>query len=186
MEISSTLTQKIYVDFYMFMQKKNIKTFKICGGVILGFALLITLLIFVGNSSTAEIVEDLEIQIPLFAIFVALGLFMIFGYKPLLLRVTTRTYALNSFVASEPIATYQFNDNNFQMLTTSKLGIEDCTYSYEIINRIIESDTYIFIFIATNQAFIITKSEDLDLNKKIIELLKTKTENKYTECICKK
>ena len=29
MEISSTLTQKIYVDFYMFMQKKNIKTFKI-------------------------------------------------------------------------------------------------------------------------------------------------------------
>ena len=49
MEISSTLTQKIYVDFYMFMQKKNIKTFKICGGVILGFALLITLLIFVGN-----------------------------------------------------------------------------------------------------------------------------------------
>ena len=76
--------------------------------------------------------------------------------------------------------TYQFNENNYKVLVTSSLGIEDCTYSYEMINGVVETKKYLFICIANNTAYIINKQQDDMQNvENIINFLKQKFEKRY-------
>ena len=76
--------------------------------------------------------------------------------------------------------TFQFNENNYKVLVTSSLGIEDCTYSYEMINGIVEIKNYLFIYIANNTAYIINKQQDDMQNvENIINFLKQKFDKRY-------
>ncbi|MCI5497615.1 MAG: hypothetical protein MR412_03395 [Firmicutes bacterium] len=186
MEISCTLTKEAYTNYYYFLQKKTIKLFRILGIIFLVGIALITVAIFTQNTSKQEIVEDLEIQIGLAIVFGLLGLYMIFGYKPLTIKLAQKLYESSVYMSCEPIVTFQFNENNYKVLTTSKYGIEDCTYSYELIQRVIETDTSLYIMIATNQAQILTKNEDTDLINKITTHLRSKLGTKYALQLSKK
>ena len=113
------------------------------------------------------------------ALIIFFGLLLIY-LKSFVIKSTSKQFNSNKFLSSQPVMTFQFNENNYKVLTTSSLGIEDCTYSYEMINGIVEIKNYLFIYIANNTAYIINKQQDDMQNvENIINFLKQKFDKRY-------
>lgn len=179
MEFSCKMTTQVYLDYFKIAQKKLINFFKIIGiiCIALGIVLLIDVFIDPINTTTEEIIDSIIYSVTLIVIGILLG----FLYKKLLINSYIKQLNTNKFLHSNPVMTYVFNENNYKILTTSNLGIEECTYSYEMIHSAIETNKYIYVKISTNAAYIIIKSDILaeDLPK-LQELLKSKLGLNYT------
>ena len=174
-EISTQINLNNYVQYILFSQKKSLKFFKIFGGL---------LLVFAGFSFVMSIVEfdtfdNFILDIIITALIIFFGLLLIY-LKSFVIKSTSKQFNSNKFLSSQPVMTFQFNENNYKVLTTSSLGIEDCTYSYEMINGVVETKNYLFICIANNTAYIINKQQDDMQNvENIINFLKQKFEKRY-------
>ena len=174
-EISTQMSLNNYLQYILFSQKKFLKVFKIFG---------ILLLVFAGFSFVMSIVEfdtfdNFIFDIIITALIIFLGLLFIY-LKSFAIKGASKQYNNNKFLSSQPVMTYQFNENNYKVLVTSSLGIEDCTYSYEMINGVVETKNYLFICIANNTAYIINKQQDDMQNvENIINFLKQKFEKRY-------
>lgn len=174
-EISTQMSLNNYLQYVLFAQKKSLKVLKIFG---------ILLLVFAGFSFVMSIVEfdtfdNFIFDIIITGLMIFLGLFFIF-FKSLVIKGTSKQFNSNKFLSSQPVMTYQFNENNYKILVTSSLGIEDCTYSYEMINGVVETKNYLFICIANNTAYIINKQQDDMQNvENIIKFLKQKFDKRY-------
>ena len=154
-EISTQINLNNYLQYILFSQKKSLKVLKIFG---------ILLLVFAGFSFVMSIVEfdtfdNFILDIIITALIIFFGLLLIY-LKSFVIKSTSKQFNSNKFLSSQPVMTFQFNENNYKVLTTSSLGIEDCTYSYEMINGIVEIKNYLFIYIANNTAYIINKQQD--------------------------
>ena len=174
-EISTQINLNNYVQYILFSQKKSLKFFKIFGSL---------LLVFAGFSFVMSIVEfdtfdNFIFDIIITALIIFFGLLLIY-LKSFVFKSTSKQFNSNKFLSSQPVMTFQFNENNYKVLTTSSLGIEDCTYSYEMISRIVETKNYLFIYIANNTAYIINKQQDDMQNvENIINFLKQKFDKRY-------
>ena len=174
-KISTQINLNNYVQYILFSQKKSLKFFKIFGSLLLAFA---------GFSFVMSIVEfdtfdNFIFDIIITALIIFFGLLLIF-LKSFVIKSTSKQFNSNKFLSSQPVMTFQFNENNYKVLTTSSLGIEDCTYSYEMINGIVETKNYLFICIANNTAYIINKQQDDMQNvENIINFLKQKFDKRY-------
>ena len=174
-KISTQINLNNYVQYILFSQKKSLKFFKIFGSL---------LLVFAGFSFVMSIVEfdtfdNFIFDIIITALIIFFGLLLIF-LKSFVIKSTSKQFNSNKFLSSQPVMTFQFNENNYKVLTTSSLGIEDCTYSYEMINGIVETKNYLFICIANNTAYIINKQQDDMQNvENIINFLKQKFDKRY-------
>lgn len=174
-EISTQINLNNYLQYILFSQKKSLKFFKIFGSL---------LLVFAGFSFVMSIVEfdtfdNFIFDIIITALIIFFGLLLIY-LKSFVFKSTSKQFNSNKFLSSQPVMTFQFNENNYKVLTTSSLGIEDCTYSYEMINGVVETKNYLFIYIANNTAYIINKQQDDMQNvENIINFLKQKFDKRY-------
>ena len=174
-EISTQINLNNYLQYILFSQKKSLKFFKIFGSL---------LLVFAGISFVMSIVEfdtfdNFIFDIIITALIIFFGLLLIY-LKSFVIKSTSKQFNSNKFLSSQPVMTFQFNENNYKVLVTSSLGIEDCTYSYEMINGIVETKNYLFICIANNTAYIINKQQDDMQNvENIINFLKQKFDKRY-------
>ena len=67
------------------------------------------------------------------------------------------------------------------------MGIEECTYSYDMIYSIVETDNFIYIKIGNNSAYIINKiQENIENLNKIITFLRDEKQINYIVDIKKK
>lgn len=174
-EISTQMNLNNYLQYVIFSQKKSLKFIRGFGIIILASALFYLIMSIV-EFNKDEFMFDL-----IFVIIIALcGVLFTFCFKSLLIKGQTKQFNSNKFLSSQPVITYQFNENNYKVLVTSSLGIEDCTYSYEMINGVVETKNYLFICIANNTAYIINKQQDDMQNvESIINFLKQKFEKRY-------
>ena len=174
-EISTQMNLNNYLQYVLFSQKKSLKIFKIFGGL---------LLVFAGFSFVMSIVEfdtfdNFIFDIIITALIIFSGLLFIF-LKSFVIKSTSKQFNSNKFLSSQPVMTFQFNENNYKLLVTSTLGIEDCTYSYEMIKGIVETKNYLFIYIANNTAYIINKQQDDMQNvENVKKFLKEKFDKRY-------
>lgn len=174
-EITCEMTKKANYDYFMYMQKKAVNVLKSMGIMFVAFAVLYAIVAF-----TDIVVEDLAYDIVFLLLLVALGLFLIFICKPLLNKSFEKVYNSNKFLLSKPVFTYNFSDRNYKILVTSNFGMEECTYSYDMLNTVIETDEYFYLCFASNSAYIIIKSAgDKDTIIKIQEILKEKLGARY-------
>lgn len=177
MELSTTLTLEQYLQYYLYTQKKSLKMMRIFGIIII----LIGLSDIISCFFEEIIMEDLIFDITFTIIIVAIGLFFVFGFKSLTTRIATKMYTSNNILSVNPVFTYQFNKNNYQVLTTSSLYIEDCTYSYEMISHIVITKNNIYIFNGSTSAHIITRTpENSDSINKLLDFF---INEKHLHCI---
>ena len=158
-EFSCTMDYKSSLSFFIYSQKKSSKLFKVMGWV---FAILGTIYL-ISTFMPPIIEEDLLYDIFISIILIFCGLFFAFFFKKMLLKSFNNSYKTNKFLQTNPTLTFQFNDTNYKVLTASPLGMEDCTYSYEMIKQITETNDLILIYISNNSAYIINK-EQLTVN----------------------
>lgn len=177
MEVTTQMTLDNFLSYYLYTQKKSLLLLRIFGIIFILLGLSDAISCFFDDPI---IIDDLIIDLSFVVITILAGIFFIFGIKKLLTTSAKRSYNSNRLYASNPVFTFQFNANNFKILTTSTLGLEDCTYSYEIISHIIETESFIYIFTGTATAFIISKKQkDGDNISKIIDFLKNERKVNY-------
>ena len=175
-EFTTTLDCNAFFSFSKFTQRKNIKAFKIVGIIFALFGVLGAIASF----EEPIIIEELIYSLAFSFILLFVGLFLIFGYTKQLDTLSKKIFFSNKLYTANPKITYQFNENNLRVLFTSELGIEDSTYSYEIISSIVETSDYIFLLISTNSAHIIPKTPDNTKDiEQVTKFLKTKFIEKY-------
>ena len=174
-EISTQINLNNYLQYILFSQKKSLKFFKIFGSLLLVFAGIS----FVMSRVEFDTFDNFILDIIITALIIFFGLLLIY-LKSFVIKSTSKQFNSNKFLSSQPVMTFQFNENNYKVLVTSSLGIEDCTYSYEMINGVVETKNYLFICIANNTAYIINKQQDDMQNvENIINFLKQKFEKRY-------
>lgn len=170
MEISTQLNLDSYLQFNLYTQKKTMQTFKILGILVILFGVFD---IFTCFFDEVIIVEDLVFELVFCALIILCGVFLIVGFKKLLIKNATKIYNSNRAYSLNPTITFQFNKNNFRVLTTSNKYMEDCTYSYEMITHIIITGDYVFVCTGKATAYIINKtSENSSQLAKILLFLK--------------
>lgn len=177
MEITTQMTYENYIKYFLYSQKKMNKIFNIIG------IIFIVLAITDAISCLFEplILEDLWIDIAFILSFMIIGIIFIAFRKKIQINTANRMYSSNKFLVSNPVTTFHFNQNNFKVLVTSSLGIEDCTYSYDMIVNLIETDEHLFITIGTNSAHLIRKTNDnKDTINQIVKFLKEEKRIPYT------
>lgn len=170
-EFTCELTKQAYIDYFYHTQKKSLKIFFVLGLIIFLCAILNTVAIFIEPIDYENLIYDITFSV----IFLLVGIYFAFIYKSSLLKAYNTQLKTNKFIMSNPITTYQFSENNYKILVTSNLGIEESTYSYAMLHSAVETEKYIFLKFSTNSAYIISKQsiENDDLGK-LINLLKTK------------
>ncbi len=170
MEISTQLNLDNYLQFNLYTQKKTIQTFKVLGILVILFGVFD---IFTCFFDEVIIVEDLVFELVFCALIISCGVFLIVGFKKLLIKNATKIYNSNRMYSLNPTITFQFNKNNFRVLTACNKYMEDCTYSYELITRIIIVNNYVFLYTGNASAYIINKtSENFSQLAKILLFLK--------------
>lgn len=183
MEISCVLNYNTYMNFLKFSQKKALKIFRL-----LGYIMIVCSIIYGVATFTNEIIYDELIGDIVFMCITALaGLYLVFRIKPLTLKIYEKTINSNKIMSSNPTIAYSFNENNFRVLLTCNYCLEDCTYSYDIINHIVEVDNAIYVYIANNTAHIIEKTIDNnEAYNDVSNFLKDKFGSKYMFALSKK
>lgn len=179
MEISTQLSLNIFVEYYLYTQKKYIRLFRIFGiiAILLGVSDIISCFF-----DEELIMDDLMVDIVFAVLMCGIGLLFIFGMKKLLVVGANKQYKSNMLYSSNPVITYQFNENNLKVLTTSPLSLEDCIYSYKMLTYFAETDSSLYIFNGNASAFIITKTNEniSDINK-IVTYLRDEVKLPYVK-----
>lgn len=87
----------------------------------------------------------------------------------------SRSYLMNKQVYDQMIYEYEFNDDQFTINLIHNDKVNNGHVSYNAIYKLVETDKFLFIFIASNQAYIVDKSsfENEDDCKIIVETIKT-------------
>lgn len=118
---------------------------------------------------------------------VAMGILMI-AY-PFILLITMKTkidrnYKMNELVFKNMSYNYLFTDEEVHIQIENGTSTNETHLSYKSIYKVMHSDKYIFIFISSNQAFLVDKScfENDNDNNIIIEKFKSE----YIKCNYKK
>lgn len=183
MEISTQMTYDNFLKYFLYSQKK-IRTIYRAIGII---CIILAVTDAISCLFEPLILDDLIVDIAFIITLLVLGLFFLLSINKIISNAASKTYQSNKFLATNPVYTFQFNANNYKVLTTSPIGIEEGTYSYDMIYSITETDNFIYIYIGNNQAYIINKiQEDQDNLHKIISFLKDEKQIKYTVDIKKK
>ena len=92
-----------------------------------------------------------------------------------------RNYNLNKLVFESMIYEYVFTDESFLVHCSNGNNTNDSKLNYQEIYKVIDSEKYLFIFISSNQAFLVDKTcfENKDDINNVIQ--KTKENNiKYS------
>ncbi len=174
-EISYKVDYKDYEKFFFYTQAKLFKILKILGWIIATFGILY------GICACVDFVaEDFVYDMVYTIIEVSCGMLFAYGIKKISLNSFKKAFNLNKLYTTNSSIYYQFNEANFRVLSTSPLGMEDCTYSYEIITKAVETKDAFYLFITTNASHVIPKScSTNEVNGKISDMLKEILKDKY-------
>lgn len=175
-EVTCKVDYKSYEDFFLYTQAKLFKILKILGWIIGGFGILY------GVCACVDfIAEDFVFDMAYTIIDVTCGMVFAYGIKKLSLNSFKKAFESNKLYTTNTSIHYQFNETNFKVLSTSALGMEDCTYSYEVIKKAVETNTAFYLFIATNASHVIPKNSTTgEVCGKISDLLKETLKDRYT------
>ena len=108
---------------------------------------------------------------------ILLGIFMVtypIIFHLILNGQMKRHYKLNEKVYLSMIYTYQFTDDRFYIHVDNNGRQSDSKNSYQVIFRVIETEKFLFIFITTNQAWMVEKENFESPNdvQQIVEKIK--------------
>lgn len=174
-EITCKVDYKNYEEFFFYTQTKIFKILKILGWIVAGFGLLY------GVCACIDFVaEDFVYDMVYTIIEVACGMLFAYGIRKISLNSFKKAFNSNKLYTTNTSIYYQLNETNFRVLTTGALGIEDCTYSYKIITKAVETKNAFYLFISTNASHVIPKSSSSnEVNGKISDTLKEILKDKY-------
>lgn len=175
-EVTCKIDYKAYEEFFLYTQAKLFRLLKILGWIIAGFG------IFYGVCACIDFVAEDFVFDMLYAIIdTTCGMLFAYGIKKLSINSFKKAFYSNKLYTTNTSIHYQFNETNFKVLSTGLLGMEDCTYSYEVITKAIETQNAFYLFIATNVSHVIPKTASTgEVNGKISDTLKDILKNKYT------
>lgn len=183
MEISTQMTYDNFLKYFLYSQKKIKAIYRAIG------IIFIILAVSDAVSCLFEplVIDDLIIDIAFIVSLLVIGILFLVLIDRILTNAASKAYHSNKFIATSPVFTFQFNKNNYKVLVTSPMGIEECTYSYDMINSIVETDNFIYIKIGNNSAYIINKiQENIENINKIITFLRDEKQINYIVDIKKK
>ena len=183
MEISTQMTYDNFLKYFLYSQKKIKAIYRAIG------IIFIILAVSDAISCLFEplVIDDLIIDIAFIVSLLVIGILFLVLIDRILTNAASKAYHSNKFIATNPVYTFQFNKNNYKVLVTSPMGIEEGTYSYDMIYSIIETDNFIYIKIGNNTAYIINKiQENIENLNKIITFLRDEKQINYIVDIKKK
>lgn len=175
-EVTYKVDYKAHEEFFLYTQAKLFKVLKTLGWIIAGFG------IFYGVCACIDFVaEDFVFDMIYAIVDISCGMLFAYGIKKLSINSFKKAFYSNKLYTTNSSIHYQLNETNFKVLTTGSLGMEDCTYSYEVITKAVETQNAFYLFITTNVSHVIPKNcVSGETCGKIADLLKEVLKGRYT------